>query len=129
MTMNKPSLPPKSAPEVDFPIDLVEAEHVSRREFAKFLCLVSGGMAVGSGWVAIKDKIVPPFRIKGEADGGLRRIGADSGQNRNGEARRLDHRSKHGPALRAAERAALADPAADGEHRNAAGDLPMHERG
>jgi len=67
MTMNKPPLPPKSAPEVDFPIDRVEAEHVSRREFAKFLCLVSGGMAVGSGWVAIKDKIVPPFRIKGEA--------------------------------------------------------------
>ena len=67
MTVNNPTLPPKSAPEVDFPIDRVEAEHVSRREFAKFLCLVSGGMAVGSGWVAIKDKIVPPFRIHGEA--------------------------------------------------------------
>jgi len=63
--MNK--LPPKPAPEVDFPINRVEAEHVSRREFAKFLCLISGGMAAGSGWVAIKDKIVPPFRIKGEA--------------------------------------------------------------
>ncbi len=66
MTMNNPTLPPKPAPEVDFPIDRVEAEHVSRREFAKFLCLVSGGMAVGSGWVAIKDKIIPPFRIQGE---------------------------------------------------------------
>ncbi len=64
--MNNSSLPPKSAPEVDFPIDRVEAEHVSRREFAKFLCLVSGGMAVGTGWVAIKDKIIPPFRLKGE---------------------------------------------------------------
>lgn len=67
MTMNDSSLPPKPAPEVDFPIDRVEAEHVTRREFAKFLCLVSGGMAVGSGWVAIKDKLFPPFRIKGEA--------------------------------------------------------------
>lgn len=65
--MSDSTLPPKSAPEVDFPIDRVEAEHVTRREFAKFLCLVSGGMAVGSGWVAIKDKLVPPFRIKGEA--------------------------------------------------------------
>ena len=24
-------------------------------------------MALGSGWVAIKDKIAPPFRITGEA--------------------------------------------------------------
>lgn len=60
-------LPEKSAPEVDFPIERVEAEHVSRREFAKFLCLVSGGMAVGSGWVAVKDRLFPPRRIQGEA--------------------------------------------------------------
>lgn len=60
-------LPKKSALEVDFPIERVEAEHVSRREFAKFLCLVSGGMAVGSGWVAVKDRLLPPHRIQGEA--------------------------------------------------------------
>jgi hypothetical protein len=60
-------LPEKSAPEVDFPIERVEAEHVSRREFAKFLCLVSGGMAVGNGWVAVKDRLFPPHRIQGEA--------------------------------------------------------------
>ena len=36
------ALPQRSAAEVDFPIERVEAEHVSRREFAKFLCLVSG---------------------------------------------------------------------------------------
>ena len=66
--MNSDSnLPEKSAPEVDFPIERVEAEHVSRREFTKFLCLVSGGMAVGSGWVAAKDRLFPPHRIKGEA--------------------------------------------------------------
>jgi Rieske Fe-S protein len=59
-------LPEKSAPEVDFPIERVEAEHVSRREFTKFLCLVSGGMAVGSGWVAVKDRLFPPYRIEGE---------------------------------------------------------------
>ena len=61
------ALPEKSAPEVDFPIERVEAEHVSRREFTKFLCLVSGGMAVGSGWVAVKDRLFPPHRIQGEA--------------------------------------------------------------
>ena len=66
--MNSPSsLPEKSPSEVDFPIERVEAEHVSRREFAKFLCLVSGGMAVGSGWVAVKDRLFPPHRIHGEA--------------------------------------------------------------
>ena len=65
--MSSTPLPEKSAPEVDFPIERVEAEHVTRREFAKFLCLVSGGMAIGSGWVAVKDRIFPPFRIKGEA--------------------------------------------------------------
>ena len=65
--MNSSSaLPEKSAPEVDFPIERAEAEHVSRREFAKFLCLVSGGMAVGSGWVAVKDRLFPPYRIQGE---------------------------------------------------------------
>jgi len=61
------NLPEKSAAEVDFPIERVEAEHVSRREFTKFLCLVSGGMAVGSGWVAVKDRLFPPYRIQGEA--------------------------------------------------------------
>jgi Rieske Fe-S protein len=64
--MNEPSLPDKPAYEVDFPIERVEAEHVSRREFAKFLCLVSGGMAVGSGWVAVKDRLFPKPRIQGE---------------------------------------------------------------
>jgi len=64
--MKAAPLPEKSAADVDFPIERVEAEHVSRREFAKFLCLVSGGMAVGSGWVAVKEKLFPPFRFQGE---------------------------------------------------------------
>ncbi len=64
--MDSTPLPPRSPAEVDFPIDRIEAEHVTRREFAKFLCLVSGGMAVGSGWVALKDKMFPPFRFEGE---------------------------------------------------------------
>jgi nitrite reductase/ring-hydroxylating ferredoxin subunit len=62
----KQSLPPKSAAEVDFPFERAEIEHVTRREFAKFLCLVSGGMAVGSGWVAFKDKLFPGFTFEGE---------------------------------------------------------------
>lgn len=60
------NLPEKSAAEVDFPIERIEAEHISRREFTKYLCLVSGGMAVGSGWVAAKDRLFPSHRIQGE---------------------------------------------------------------
>lgn len=59
-------LPHRTPAEVDFPIERTEAEHVTRREFAKFLCLVSGGMTVGSGWVAVKDKLFPPFTFTGE---------------------------------------------------------------
>lgn len=65
LPMNTPPKP-RSSVEDDFPIERIEAEHVTRREFAKFLCLVSGGMAVGSGWVAVKDKLVPPFSFEGE---------------------------------------------------------------
>ncbi len=64
--MNPQDLPPKPAHEVDFPIERVEAEHVSRREFAKFLCLVSGGMAAGTGWVAMKGSFLPTFKLTGE---------------------------------------------------------------
>ncbi len=66
MSKSKNALPSRSASEVDFPIERTEAEHVSRREFAKFLTLVSGGMATGSGWVAVKDKLFPPFSFEGE---------------------------------------------------------------
>jgi nitrite reductase/ring-hydroxylating ferredoxin subunit len=59
------TLPSKDAHEVDFPVERVESEHVSRREFAKFLCLVSGGLAVGSGWVAVKDNLFPPHHFEG----------------------------------------------------------------
>lgn len=65
MSNEERTFPDKPAPDVDFPIERVEAEHVSRREFAKFLCLVSGGMALGSGWVAVKDKVVPPHEVEG----------------------------------------------------------------
>ncbi|WP_258931964.1 hypothetical protein [Flavobacterium oreochromis] len=38
----------------DFPIHKQEATQVSRRDFAKFLTLVSGGLMIGSGLVAAK---------------------------------------------------------------------------
>jgi hypothetical protein len=62
-TMNEETeapLPSKPAWAADFPIDRVEAQHVSRREFAKYLVVVSGGLAVGSAWVAVRDKLFPP---------------------------------------------------------------------
>ena len=64
--MSQTPLPPKPAPDVDFPIERAEAAHVTRREFAKFLCLVSAGMVVGSGWVATKDRLFPRKRLEGE---------------------------------------------------------------
>ena len=57
--MNEDPVPSKPAWEVDFPIERLEAEHVNRREFAKFLVLVSGGMCVGTAWVAVKDRLFP----------------------------------------------------------------------
>jgi Rieske Fe-S protein len=50
----------------DFPIRQDEATHISRREFAKFLCLVSGGMALGNGYVVLKAYAFPEKPIEGE---------------------------------------------------------------
>lgn len=52
--------------KADFPIQQLEATQVTRRDFAKFLCLVSGGLATGSGYVAVKANFFPPQKIKGE---------------------------------------------------------------
>lgn len=38
----------------DFPLQRGKAVEVTRRDFAKFLCLVSGGLAMGNGFVAAK---------------------------------------------------------------------------
>ncbi|CAL1518913.1 Rieske (2Fe-2S) protein [Chitinophaga sp. MM2321] len=50
----------------DFPIRRTEATRVSRRDFARFLCLVSGGLAAGSAYVAIKANFFPPAEVQGE---------------------------------------------------------------
>jgi cytochrome b6-f complex iron-sulfur subunit len=50
----------------DFPIQQLEATQVTRRDFAKFLCLVSGGLATGSGYVALKANFFPPGKVQGE---------------------------------------------------------------
>jgi cytochrome b6-f complex iron-sulfur subunit len=50
----------------DFPIPQLESTQVSRRDFAKFLCLVSGGLATGSGYVAVKANFFPPDKVQGE---------------------------------------------------------------
>jgi cytochrome b6-f complex iron-sulfur subunit len=50
----------------DFPIEQLEATQVSRRDFAKFLCLVSGGLATGSGYVAVKANFFPAEKVQGE---------------------------------------------------------------
>lgn len=50
----------------DFPIQKQEATQVSRREFAKFLTLVSGGLMVGSGLIAAKAHFFPKEEVEGE---------------------------------------------------------------
>ncbi len=49
----------------DFPIHKQDSTNVSRRDFAKFLTLVSGGLMVGSGLVAAKAYLMPKKPIKG----------------------------------------------------------------
>lgn len=64
--MSDSPLPPKPAWEADFPVDRVEATHVTRREFVKFMCVVSGGLAAGTGLLALKNRILPHRTFSGE---------------------------------------------------------------
>jgi cytochrome b6-f complex iron-sulfur subunit len=50
----------------DFPIEKQQATLVSRREFAKFLGLVSGGLMVGTGLVTAKSYFFPKEEVQGE---------------------------------------------------------------
>ncbi|WP_348798472.1 Rieske (2Fe-2S) protein [Flavobacterium adhaerens] len=50
----------------DFPYEKLQATHVNRRDFAKFLTLVSGGLVVGSGLVAAKAYLMPKEEVQGE---------------------------------------------------------------
>ncbi|MGD9555542.1 MAG: ubiquinol-cytochrome c reductase iron-sulfur subunit [Mangrovibacterium sp.] len=50
----------------DFPIRDKEAVHVSRREFAKFLSLFSGALALGSGAIVVKTLAFPGEEPEGE---------------------------------------------------------------
>src|SRR3989442_15710298 len=43
----------------DFPLDHAEEEHVSRREFAKFLVLTSFGLFIGNCWIVAKQWLRP----------------------------------------------------------------------
>ncbi len=43
----------------DFPLDHAEDEHVSRREFAKFLVLTSFGLFIGNCWIVAKQWLRP----------------------------------------------------------------------
>jgi len=70
----RPVLPARPAWEADFPLERVEAQHVTRREFAKFLVVVSGGFTVGSGVVAVKEQLGPEAVI---AAGGTRLCAVD----------------------------------------------------
>lgn len=50
----------------DFPVRQEESTHVSRREFAKFLCLLSGGLALGNGFIAAKSLLPSKKEVEEE---------------------------------------------------------------
>lgn len=50
----------------DFPVRQDEATHISRREFAKFLGLLSGSLALGNGAIVVKSIAFTPEGIVGE---------------------------------------------------------------
>lgn len=52
--------------KADFPIEKVKATHVSRREFAKFLGLLSGALALSNGGIVIKSLLFPKKNLEGE---------------------------------------------------------------
>jgi nitrite reductase/ring-hydroxylating ferredoxin subunit len=51
----------------DFPIDTAEDNYVARRDFTKFMVLISGSFAAGQAWIALKT-------LGGRRDAGPRRI-------------------------------------------------------
>lgn len=62
---------PKKADDVpnwksDFPIEQKKATHVSRREFAKFLGLLSGALALSNGAIVINALAFPAKPLEGE---------------------------------------------------------------
>lgn len=48
--------PPDQQPKWrrDFPIDTAEDNYVARRDFTKFMVLISGSFVVGQAWIALK---------------------------------------------------------------------------
>ena len=52
--------------KADFPIESKRATHVSRREFAKFLGLLSGAFALSNGFIVIRAMAFPSEKLEGE---------------------------------------------------------------
>jgi Rieske Fe-S protein len=50
----------------DFPIESKRGTHISRREFAKFLGLLSGAFALSNGFIVIKAVAFPAKKMEGE---------------------------------------------------------------
>lgn len=58
--------PPEEQPKWrrDFPVDTAQDNFVARRDFTKFMVLISASFVVGQGWIALKT-----LRGKGESPG------------------------------------------------------------
>lgn len=65
--MPEPIIPPPGTPQAaqsdlpqpqwrkDFPVDVPQDEFVARRDFTRFLVLISGAFAVGQIWIAVQN--------------------------------------------------------------------------
>jgi len=52
--------------KTDFPVKQDESTHMSRRKFAKLLCVISGGLVAGTGVIAVKSFLNSKAKIEGE---------------------------------------------------------------
>jgi len=75
-TMSPDKLPDSQQPQwrKDFPIDVAQDDYVARRDFTKFLVLISGGFVTGQLWIGLQNWMrshrgkPPVYRITSQAD-------------------------------------------------------------
>lgn len=68
---NKQPIDRKEKWRADFPVDEAQDHYVARRDFTKFLILISGGFTLGQFWIAISSL----FKIRRDIPNGVRIAG------------------------------------------------------
>lgn len=94
------SIPPDGKPDEtqpkwrqDFPIDIPQDEYVSRRDFTKFMVLISGAFVVGQFWILLQN-----FFRRARGRPPVKEI-ANLKEMRIGEARIFEYPAEHNPCV------------------------------